>query len=135
MSVSTYTDEVAADICVAISEGKSLVAACKELGVEYKHVFKWITEYPDFKDNYARAREAQADYLADEVVAIADEEADPAKARVRVDARKWYAGKLKPKKYGDKQQVDMDVTSKGESINPAVSRLSELAAKINVSND
>ncbi len=51
---------------------------------------------------YARAREEQADFYADEIVTIADTEPDAATARVRVDARKWVASKLKPKRYGDK---------------------------------
>ena len=128
--MSTYTEEVADAICVIISEGKSLVSACKELGVEYKHVFKWIAEYPEFKNNYAQAREAQADYLADGVMDVADDPSIPSDdKRIRVDARKWYAGKLKPKKYGERQSVDVDVTSKGESI-AAVSRLSELAGRV-----
>ena len=32
--------------------------------------------------------------------------------RLQVDVRKWMAGKLAPKKYGDK----LDVTSAGEKI-------------------
>ncbi|HEY5808152.1 MAG TPA: hypothetical protein VIT67_09310, partial [Povalibacter sp.] len=30
-----------------------------------------------------------------------------ARSRLRVDARKWYAGKLHPKKYGDKVQTEL----------------------------
>ena len=37
---------------------------------------------------------------------IADTEDDAGKARVRIDARKWLAGKMKPKVYGDKQTVE-----------------------------
>lgn len=72
---------------------------------------------------YARAREDQADTLADEIQAIADEpmigERVTTKGtgetatrevvagdmiehrRLRVDARKWIASKLKPRKYGE----------------------------------
>lgn len=66
-----------------------------------------------------RAREDQADFYADQIVAIADEltietrhqgedvildvsSTAVARNRLRVDARKWYASKLAPKKYGDK---------------------------------
>ena len=48
------------------------------------------------------AREEQADFHADEIIEIADTEPDPNKARVRIDARKWKAAKMQPKKYGDK---------------------------------
>lgn len=68
-------------------------------------VMKWLRERPEFADQYARAREEQAESYADEIVQIADDEPDPAKARVRVDARKWVASKLKPKKYGERATV------------------------------
>ncbi len=70
---------------------------------------------------YVRAREDQADTLADEIVAIADDGSNDtyekdgvvltnqdvvARSRLRVDARKWVAAKLKPKKYGDKVDVE-----------------------------
>jgi hypothetical protein len=66
---------------------------------------------------YTRAREDQADTLADEIQAISDEmplettdkdgntKFDSAYIqwmRLRVDSRKWIASKLKPRKYGDK---------------------------------
>ena len=57
---------------------------------------------PEFAEQYARAREVQAETLADEIVSIADEDGDPQRQRLRVDARKWVASKLKPKRYGDK---------------------------------
>lgn len=42
------------------------------------------------------------------ILEIADNpEIDPQDKRVRIDARKWAMGKLKPKKYGDKQVVDV----------------------------
>lgn len=69
----------------------------------------WLAQDSEFSAQYARAREGQADTLADELVEIADEEPDPQRARVRIDARKWYASKLQPKKYGDK--LDMNVTA------------------------
>lgn len=92
-------------ICLAISEGSSLVRACKELKVDFHHVFQWIKEVPGFAEDYAHAREAQADFHVDEIIDISDTEPDSQKARVRIDARKWVAGKMKPKKYGDSTQV------------------------------
>lgn len=84
-------------------------------------VYLWMAAHPEFSEQYARARADQADTLADEIQAIADEpmlgkkvttkangdvetvEGDMIEhRRLRVDARKWIAAKLKPKKYGDK---------------------------------
>ena len=71
-------------------------------------------------DQYMRAREALADVYADEIIEIADDGSRDyktlddgrevpdqdhiARSRLRVDARKWAASKLAPKKYGDKIQ-------------------------------
>jgi hypothetical protein len=55
-----------------------------------------------------RAREDQADTLADEILDIADDSSlDPSDRRVKIDARKWIASKLKPKTYGDKVQAEL----------------------------
>jgi hypothetical protein len=63
---------------------------------------RWIEEDEGLRNQYVRAREDQATHLADEIIEIVDAEDDPARARVRMDARKWAASKLAPKKYGDK---------------------------------
>ncbi len=55
---------------------------------------------------YARARERQADFGADEIREIADNQSlDPNSRRVMVDARKWIASKLMPRVYGDRLDV------------------------------
>ena len=98
-------------ICEQISGGKSLRSICASSDMPgISKVFDWLREDPQFEQQYARAREAQADHFADEIAEIADSEPDPNKARVRIDARKWVASKLKPKAYGDRLQLDADVT-------------------------
>jgi len=72
-------------------------------------VFRWLEQYAGFSELYARAREIQADMLADEILEIADSEIDTNRARVMIDARKWLAGKLRPKKYGDRVELDHKV--------------------------
>ena len=57
---------------------------------------------------YARAAELRADLMADEVISIADGDDDPNKARNRITARQWLAGKLNAKRYGDR--IDLNVT-------------------------
>lgn len=101
-----YTDDKAAEICAQIMEGKSLRAICADDAMpDPRTVYRWLGVNEAFRQQYALAREDQADSYADEIVDIADaattgEEAQI--ARVRVDSRKWVAAKLKPKKYGDR---------------------------------
>ena len=89
-------------------------------------VFLWIGANPTFSEQYTRAREAQADALFEDILEIADDarndwmerngEDDAGwvangenlqRSRLRVDARKWMAGKLRPKVYGEKQHTEL----------------------------
>ncbi len=45
------------------------------------------------------------DLMVEDLVHIADTDHDPNRARVRIDARKWVASKLAPKKYGERLDV------------------------------
>ena len=104
---SDFTQELADEICRRIAEGESLRSICEPEGMPAPStVCLWVVSNASFSEQYARARDAQADHYADEIVSIADTEADPAKARVRVDARKWVASKLKPKRYGEKVELE-----------------------------
>lgn len=71
---------------------------------------RWLAEREDFRQDYARAREAKADADADGISDIAARtlkgEYDPQAARVAIDAMKWAAAKMQPKKYGDKIDVN-----------------------------
>lgn len=126
-------------------EGKSLRSICLQDGMPTKTtVFRWLQDdrYAKFRDQYAYAREVQGDGYADETVDIADDGTndymvDPEtgetkydgdsvnRSRLRVDARKWAAGKLNPKKYGDKtllgnadgSNIDFDDTTAAHKMN------------------
>ena len=109
-----YTEAVADDICERIARGKSLINICSELNLSYSQVMVWLKKYTDFTDKYAHAREAQADWYADEIISVIDnaksDRNEIERAKVKIEALKWVASKLKPKKYGDK----LDLTSNGD---------------------
>lgn len=62
---------------------------------------------PWMEEEYQRARDMQADYIADEMMDLAAQATDrnAHAIRVRIDTHKWIAAKLKPHRYGDKQEV------------------------------
>lgn len=102
-----YTPLLADKICFHIASGESLLALCKRTGMPTTStIYKWLNEYPEFSDKYRRAREEQADYYADDIISIADnctaDSAEVAKAKLRIDARKWYVTKVAPRKYADR---------------------------------
>jgi len=90
------------------------------VGISKGSLIAWLAGHAD---QYTRAREAQADVLAGDILKLADEcrigtikterangdteirTADMVdRARLQIDARKWLAGKMSPKKYGEKIQ-------------------------------
>lgn len=132
---SEFTQEMAHKICVRISNGESLRSIVKDPEMPAQStVYEWLSRHPIFAEQYARARDDQADTLADEIIAIADEQPEVIEVRDkdgnvidhkldsaflawqknRIDARKWTAMKLKPKKYGDR------VVHAGDDENPLV---------------
>lgn len=120
-------------ICCGIAHGKALktILETEPRMPTRETIYVWLRDDAAFSDKYARAREAQADYYADEVAQIADTEEDPNRARVRIDARKWAAAKLKPKVYGDKLDItgDLNVKLPDEQVE---SRLAHLLGKAGI---
>ncbi len=117
---SSYTPEMAALICERLSGGEALKAMCADADMpSMRTVLGWLfrDEDAEFVPMYARAREAQAEIMADEIISIADDAGHDwvidkdgnktlnteavQRSRLRVDARKWVAAKLLPRKYGD----------------------------------
>lgn len=122
---STFNQHTADIICIMLAEGMSLRQILREdkTGTmpAQSTVYEWLIRHPSFAEQYARAREEQADTNADEIIAIADEmppEYTDKEGRTtldmtylawqkqRMEARKWTAAKLKPKKYGDRMAVE-----------------------------
>jgi hypothetical protein len=109
----TYSRDVFVRMFERIANGETLKAICSEPGMPTQQtVFTRLDNDETLIELYARAREKQADVLAEEIVHIADTTLDPAKGRLQMDARKWFASKVAPKKYGDKT----DITSNGNTI-------------------
>lgn len=128
--VSTFNQATADYICEQLAEGRSLREIIREDDgmPALSTVFKWLADHVSFSDQYTRAREVQAEALVDQIIEISDDgtndymekrDADGgldgwrengeaiARSRLRVDARKWVAAKMAPKKYSDKIVQEM----------------------------
>ncbi|MCW2405049.1 hypothetical protein M2336_001678 [Sphingobium sp. B1D7B] len=119
---SSFTQEIADAICEGLANARSLRSICLDENMPSQTtVFRWLADerYTTFREQYARAREAQADAIFDECLDIADDAANDymgddekyngdavARSRLRIDTRKWMAGKLRPKVYGDKLELN-----------------------------
>ena len=92
---------------------------------QYSTFMYWLDADKELLDRYTRGKEAQADFMADEILDIADDGTNDwmeragkdgenagyqingehvQRSRLRIESRKWLAAKLKPKKYGEKIQ-------------------------------
>jgi ribosomal protein S7 len=69
-------------------------------------IYRWLDTNQIFKEQYTQARIKQADYYAEMIVDEAFNSHDAAIGRLRMDALKWAASKIAPKKYGDKVEVE-----------------------------
>lgn len=120
-------------------EGQSLREICAAEGMPgMATVMRWLADgnialqagktednLARFREQYAHAREVQADVLADETMTIADDGRNDwmekfnkdgesigwtvngeatRRSQIRIDARKWYVEKLNPKKYAPMQK-------------------------------
>jgi hypothetical protein len=118
---STFTQEIADEICERMADGESLRTICSSNHMPRRStVFRWLAADEAFRDQYAHACELRTDELFDQMLEIADTpqvgtksvskatgieitEADMIEhRRLQVEARKWALGKMAPKKYGDK---------------------------------
>lgn len=128
-----FNDKIAADICYRLMEGQTLREICRRDDMPARSsVHKWLAENPSFSDQYAQAREFQADYLFEEMFEIADDASNDymvrqgeedgevslnpehvQRSRLRIDTRKWALARMAPKKYGEKLSVDATVKHEG----------------------
>lgn len=165
MTQSTpYSTEVVDKIMARLADGESLNSICNDDDMPARVTFyDWMMKgdrgdegYEDLPNKYARARELQADSLADDIQDIADDGRNDwmekfdkdgnsigwqlngeavQRSKLRVEARKWNAAKLRPRKYGDK----LDLTTGGDKIAPseteAAVRLAKIAEKYGASNE
>jgi hypothetical protein len=79
---STFSAELANEICSRLAKGETLLNICKDENMPARSsVYLWRTENEEFSDKFARARDLGFDAIAD------DKSDDPASRRVRVQTR------------------------------------------------
>lgn len=124
---SSFTQGQADAICMKLATGQSLRSICSEEGQpDQTTVYRWLRDSEEFRQQYARAREDQAETLFDQMVTIADTPLIGTKTvtkatgvemtegdmiehrRLQVETRKWVLGKMAPRKYGERLQLAND---------------------------
>jgi hypothetical protein len=140
-----YCEKLAMEICKRIMEGQTLrkLVEADDMPTQ-RAIWLWLSKYPEFSLQYARAKEEQSDAIVEKMLFKAEEvetatyidaegntriDAGAVQAaKLYVDAAKWYAGKLKPKRWGDR------IIHAGDAENPVTTKLvsssDELVKKI-----
>lgn len=134
---SIRTLEVENEIFTRLAKGESLNKICEDEHLPHSStVYDWLAKDKEFADNYVCARDMYADVAAEEIIEISDngtndwmQKNDPEnpgyvlngehvqRSKLRIDARKWIAAKLKPKKYGDSIKIETETTIASDSGN------------------
>lgn len=125
-------DDKRAEFIALIIDGGTWRSARSELKIGNSTISRWMQD-ADFRERYARACDVRADALFEEMLEIADDGSNDwmerrnsdgtmigwqengealRRSALRIDARKWMLGKMKPKVYGDRMQVDQTLTVK-----------------------
>lgn len=128
---SKYTPEIANEICDRLAMGESLNSICRDDHMPHRlTVIRWLRDdnFEGFRNQYAIAREDQADYHVDEMNDIADNGTNDwmevngkdcvgwrengeaiRRSQLRIDTRKWIASQMRPKKYGSPAEHTVNV--------------------------
>lgn len=129
---TSYTPELAAELCALLAMGQSIRTACKGANMpSVATVYNWLAIIPEFPEQYARAKADAADAMAEDIMDIADDSSNDymeltyndqtivrlnqeniQRSKLRIETRRWLMSKYKPKKYGDK----LDLTTGGEQL-------------------
>ncbi len=126
------TPQLLEAICAGISLGKSARTMCVEVGISQRVLWNWLANDAALMQQYLRAKELCIDAYAEEIIEISDDGSRDtytdekgkevvdreviARSQLRIDARKWYASRLAPRKYGDKLSATQDGGDTGKPI-------------------
>lgn len=133
---SKYTQNLADRICEQLAQGISLRTVCLADDVpSAQTIFTWMRTYPDFLEQYTRAKQESADAMAEDILDIADDGTNDwmdkrfgnrtkrvtdkeaiQRSHIRIETRKWLMAKTRPKKYSEKFQIDSTITKKLEDL-------------------
>ena len=133
---SKYTKKLGDNICVRLAGGESLRSVCRDAKMPaLSTVLLWVVDgkHEAFSEQYHVAREAAGYAHADEALdmryAVISGEVDAQAARVVLDALKWGAERMSPKKHSPRQMIDH--SSPDGSMTPQPTRIEIVAPNDN----
>lgn len=150
---SKNTPELRQEIIDRLSKGEPLAQICRDEWMPaWRTVYDWIDADAEFSAGIARGRQLGYDVIAQDCITIADDgtndymkkladdgnEAALAynaehvqRSKLRVETRLKLLAKWDPKRYGERQQVDVNDVTPPKPIDEVRARIAELMAKAN----
>ena len=99
---------------------------------DYSTVMRWLDKWPEFREIYARARDKQADFYADEVADLGRQvlinPKDSNAYRVAGDLLKWQAMIRAPRRYSERMHQVLE-HSGGVAVSFTIAGLDDSAGK------
>lgn len=113
------TADVKDELLLRIAEGQSLFTICQDAHMPARsQVYKFIREDAQFRAEYECALDQRADKYVEQIADLSRHMQDRAAMgasneevtalKAHINSLQWIAARLNPKKYGDKQQLDID---------------------------
>ena len=101
---STYSEQVAGEICRRLATGEPMARICRDDDMPgYTTVMRWEQDNEEFRLLSMRAKQNGTHFLADDALRIADDETiDTNRAKLMIDTRLRLIGKWNAKAYGEK---------------------------------
>ena len=96
--------------------------ALRKYDIKTSSFFNYLAKHPEAKLLYDVHTQNLARKLALDCVDIADTDADPVRARVRIQARQWLAAKYAPKEYGERLDVNVQTVDLTDALREARER-------------
>ncbi|MEZ2448017.1 hypothetical protein [Akkermansia massiliensis] len=110
---------MAEKICLRLASGETLRNICEDPAMPARaSIYRWINEYPKFRDIFLCARVAGAAIMIEECIELADEASrlalDPqcgsasvAAKKLAIETRLKVAARFAPEKFGDRVRQDV----------------------------
>jgi hypothetical protein len=116
-------EDVRQELLVRVAEGESVFTVCHDEHMPARAtMYRWIREDSQFKQEYEAALEQRADKYVEMIADLSEHMQMRAKMgasneemtalKTHINSLQWIAAKLNPKKYGERQHLEVDQTIK-----------------------
>ena len=123
---STYTPELADEICERIANGETLREITRDAHMpSYRSVYRWREANPEFASRIAHARDCGFDVIAEETIAILDTEPERCNTehgdKVDTGYVQWQKNRAEQRlkllaKWSPRYSDRLDLTSAGQPL-------------------